>query len=183
MARCSHTRKSPPTCAFVAAVIPLLAFAILPAAQAFSCPPLVGLTRSRGTAFAGATTLRPPSSYLLGVPPLQHALRTASSFFPISELPGPGSCPRRGGAAVRMSGDTEGSDDPESCRLFVNGMPASVDADRLRTAFEPFPGLVGCEIPKPGLGSVTFSSSAATEVLPDSHLCLRLHPGGSPGAD
>ncbi|KAJ1483790.1 hypothetical protein T484DRAFT_1895274 [Baffinella frigidus] len=163
MARCSHRRRSPPSGVF-RAILPLLAYAffeVVPAALAFSCPPLVGLTRSRGDAFAGATTLRPPPSCLLGVTPLQHALRTASSP---PGLQGPGSCSRRGGAAVWMSGGTEGADDPESCRLFVNGIAATVDADRLRTAFEPFPGLTGCTIAKPGLGSVTFSSAAATEI-------------------
>lgn len=186
MARCSHRRRSPPSGVF-RAILPLLAYAffeVVPAALAFSCPPLVGLTRSRGDAFAGATTLRPPPSCLLGVTPLQHALRTASSP---PGLQGPGSCSRRGGAAVWMSGGTEGADDPESCRLFVNGIAATVDADRLRTAFEPFPGLTGCTIAKPGLGSVTFSSAAATEVLPDCCRCLRpfqlsdlLPPGSFP---
>jgi hypothetical protein len=146
------------TCGFSPA-FPLLALALLSFTEGFApfapcdlkfgeemeaCSTRLGISRSPGArAFTEKT-----AAALLPV------------FTPRLAVSSPG---RQNGARVQMSAGG-GADDPEACRLFVHGLPPSVDDSRLHDAFEPFQGLVQCNIAKPGLGSVTFSSALATEV-------------------
>jgi hypothetical protein len=57
-----------------------------------------------------------------------------------------------------------GAADAAGARLLVSGLAPSVDAARLRTAFEPFGAVVAARVARPGLGHVVFAAPAAADV-------------------